>query len=193
MLLIIDTVTDASARSTTTLTVANEESGVSVHQNEPLHPKSTFQPVTATRSSPRRKANQSGQSLREPLRHKTCLPLPNPTTNSHSSDESSSLTQAEAQIRFHARLFLSRNEEEAAKSRRQALREKQAAQSSSLTEHEPNLNGSEVRHFEVNGQGSLTFILFDTYEAWVLEEIEEHKYNGTLQMIAGRGYRVLKI
>ena len=79
--------------------------------------------------------------------------------------------------------------------RRNALRNLQAEQDPRKTGLEPDLNDtSEVRHFEVDEQGSLTLIVFDddTRDAWVLSEVPWDE-EGVVQVVAGRAYRVTRV
>ena len=87
--------------------------------------------------------------------------------------------------------------------RRQALKKRQGQQSSLKTEHEPDLNDEkEVRYFDVDEMGNLTFILFDTNEAWMLreipwnssvEKIDSEADNVVTQVVAGRLYAVKRV
>lgn len=79
--------------------------------------------------------------------------------------------------------------------RRNALRNLQAEQDPRKTALEPDLNdASEVRHFEVDEQGSLTLIVFDdvTRDVWVLSEVPWDE-GGDVQIVAGRAYRVTRV
>lgn len=88
----------------------------------------------------------------------------------------------------------SQSESTLAHTRRAALRLLQATRYPHLAGiSEPNLNdSSEVRHFEVDSQGSLTFLLLDGGEAWRLREVSVDSTEKG-QMIAGRFYVVERV
>ena len=89
------------------------------------------------------------------------------------------------------RLQASKDEAAVTEERRRAIRELQRQQNPAFTRHEPDLNGEDVRHFEVDSHGSLTFILFVTGEAWVCEELPRGDQSG--QPICGRVYKIRRV
>lgn len=85
-------------------------------------------------------------------------------------------------------------EAEQAQTRRTVLKHLQASSYARLAgTSEPNLNDHhEVRHFEVDSHGSLTFILLDGGEAWRLREVGlDCGERG--QMVMGRFYVVERV